>query len=148
MAQRSAARVVSRRRVAEYKHGQEHFFVGGLDNGASMVYKSNSSLTEVTARALDNQSVSDRLRTASSIFVRTMTAVMDGLEAKGCVRRARDQQDKRNVSVELDKKGKKIYQRLLAEEMDMTIRMIDSLKPVEQQGPVRALGKAVGSPED
>ncbi len=77
-----------------------------------------------------------------------MTAVMDGLEAKGCARRARDQEDRRNVSVELDKKGKKIYQRLLEEEMDMTIRMIDSLKPVEQQGPVRALGKAVGSPED
>jgi hypothetical protein len=47
--------------------------------------------------------------------------------------------------VELDKKGKKVYRRLLEGEMNMIITMMDALEPGEQDALLDALGKAVGS---
>ena len=47
-------------------------------------------------------------------------------------------------AMQLDKKGKKVYQRLLEEEMKMIITMTDSLKPETQDALLDALGKAAG----
>ena len=65
--------------------------------------------------------------------------------AQGCVRRFWDEKDRRRVYVQLDKKGKKVYQRLLEGEMHMIITMMDSLKPDGQDALLNGLEKAVGS---
>lgn len=76
----------------------------------------------------------------------SMTGVVDRLVAKACVRRTRDdEEDRRRVFVELDKKGEKIYQALLESEMEMIIAMMDALKPAEQDALLGCLGKALGS---
>jgi DNA-binding MarR family transcriptional regulator len=76
----------------------------------------------------------------------SMTGVVERLVVKGCVRRIRDEEeDRRRVFVELDKKGEKVYQELLEGEMGMIISMMDTLKPSEQDALLNALGKAVGS---
>lgn len=77
----------------------------------------------------------------------SVTGVVDRLVDKGCVERFRDEEDRRKVFVELDKKGERIYQDLLESEMEMIIAMMDSLEPKEQEVLVRLLGKAVTSLE-
>jgi DNA-binding MarR family transcriptional regulator len=76
-----------------------------------------------------------------------MTGVIDRLVAKNCVRRTRDEEDRRKVFVDLDRKGKKVYQDLLEGEMEMIIRMMDTLAPGEQDSLLRVLGKATASIE-
>ena len=76
----------------------------------------------------------------------SMTGVVDRMLIKGLVRRVRDEtEDRRKVYVELDKKGEKLYQSMLENEMEMIITMMDSLEPGEQDALLLALGKAVGS---
>ena len=78
----------------------------------------------------------------------SMTGVVDRMVAKGLVKRVRDEnEDRRKVYVELDKKGEKLYQTLLENEMELIITMMDALKPEEQDALLKALGKAVGSLE-
>jgi len=77
----------------------------------------------------------------------SMTGVIDKLVARGCVTRKRDEEDRRKVHVELDKKGQRIYQEMLETEMEIIIRIMDALKPNEQDALLRTLGKAVGSLE-
>ncbi len=77
----------------------------------------------------------------------SMTGVIDRLVAKNCVRRTRDEEDRRKVFVDLDRKGKKVYQDLLEGEMEMIIRMMDTLAPGEQDSLLRVLGKATASIE-
>ena len=80
------------------------------------------------------------------LVLSSMTGVVDRLVAKRDVKRTRDdEEDRRRVYVELDKKGEKVYQELLEAEMGMIISMMDSLKPEEQDALLDALGKAVGS---
>jgi len=80
------------------------------------------------------------------MILSSMTGVVNRLAAKGFVKRLRDEEeDRRRVHVELDKKGQSIYQELLEAEMEMIITMMDSLKPEEQDALLDALGKAVGS---
>ena len=75
-----------------------------------------------------------------------VAAEADRLVAKGCVKRTRDdEEDRRRVFVELDKKGEKIYQALLESEMEMIITMMDALTPAEQDALLDALGKAMRS---
>ena len=80
-----------------------------------------------------------------ALALSSMTGVVDRLVLKGCVKRVWDQRDRRKVYVELDKKGKKVYQRLLEGEMNMIITMMDSLKLDEQDALLNGLEKAVGS---
>lgn len=47
--------------------------------------------------------------------------------------------------MELDHRGKKIYQQLLESEMEMIIGVMESLNPQEQDALLDALGKAVTS---
>jgi DNA-binding MarR family transcriptional regulator len=76
----------------------------------------------------------------------SMTGVVDRLVAGGYVKRIRDdEEDRRRVFVELDRKGEKIYQDLLESEMEMIITMMESLKPQEQEALLDALGKALAS---
>lgn len=77
----------------------------------------------------------------------SMTGVINKLVARGCVTRKRDEEDRRKVYVELDKKGQRIYQEMLETEMEIIIRIMDALKPNEQDALLRTLGKAVGSLE-
>jgi len=80
------------------------------------------------------------------LVLSSMTGVVDRLVAKRDVKRTRDdEEDRRRVYVELDKKGEKVYQELLEAEMEMIISMMGSLKPEEQDALLDALGKAVGS---
>jgi DNA-binding MarR family transcriptional regulator len=75
----------------------------------------------------------------------SMTGLVDRLVEKGCVTRARDEEDRRKVFVQLDKKGQQAYQDLLESEMEMIIAMMDSLKPNEQENFLRLFGKCVSS---
>ncbi|MEE9610532.1 MAG: hypothetical protein V3W19_04730, partial [Desulfatiglandales bacterium] len=78
----------------------------------------------------------------------SMTGVVDRLVAKGCVKRTREEgEDRRKVFVELNQKGQRVYQDLLEGEMEMIIRMMDSLKPAEQDALLRVLGRATASLE-
>jgi DNA-binding MarR family transcriptional regulator len=79
------------------------------------------------------------------IALSSMTGVADRLVNKGCVKRSRDQEDRRKVFLELTGKGEKVYQDLLEGEMEMIIRMMDSLEPAEQNALLRVLGKATAS---
>jgi len=82
------------------------------------------------------------------LVMSSMTGVVDRLVDRGYVRRTRnDQEDRRKVFAELDRKGEKIYQDLLESEMEMIITVMDALKPAEQDALLHALGKAVGSIE-
>lgn len=75
----------------------------------------------------------------------SMTGVVDRLVAMGCVKRIREEDDRRKVFVELNQKGQKVYQDLLEGEMEMIIRIMDSLKPREQDALLRVLGRATAS---
>jgi DNA-binding MarR family transcriptional regulator len=76
----------------------------------------------------------------------SMTAIVDRLVGKGYVARNRDEaNDRRRVFVELSEKGEKAYQDLLESEMEMIIKMMDSLKPREQDILLHVLGKATAS---
>ena len=76
----------------------------------------------------------------------SMTGVVDRLVARGWVKRTRnDEEDRRKVFVELDRKGEKIYQELLESEMEMIITVMESLSSQEQDALLNALGKAVAS---
>lgn len=77
----------------------------------------------------------------------SMTALIDRLEKKRCVKRSRDLGDRRKVFVELSRKGEKIYQDLLEAEMETIITMMNTLKPEEQETLLSILGKAVASLE-
>ena len=78
----------------------------------------------------------------------SMTGVVDRLVDRGYAMRTRDdEEDRRKVFVELDRKGEKIYQELLESEMELIITVMDALKPAEQDALLHALGKAVGSIE-
>lgn len=80
------------------------------------------------------------------VVLSSMTGVIDRLVAKGHVKRIRDEdEDRRKVFVELDKKGEKAYQELLEAEMETIITMMDSLNLGEQDTLLRVLGKATGS---
>ena len=80
-----------------------------------------------------------------NLALSSMTAVVDRLVEKGSVKRFRDEEDRRKVFVELDRKGEKVYQELLEAEMEIIISMMDSLKPEEQDMLLRTLGKATAS---
>jgi DNA-binding MarR family transcriptional regulator len=82
-----------------------------------------------------------------SLALSSMTGVVDRLVAKKCVKRIRDEEDRRKVLVELSNKGQKAYQELLESEMEMIITMMDSLKPGEQDALLDALGRIIGSLE-
>lgn len=80
------------------------------------------------------------------VVLSSMTGVIDRLVGKGHVRRIRDEdEDRRKVFVELDKKGERVYQELLETEMETIITMMDSLNPGEQDTLLRVLGKATAS---
>lgn len=80
------------------------------------------------------------------VVLSSMTGVIDRLVAKAHVKRIRDEEeDRRKVFVELDKKGEKAYQELLEVEMETIITMMDSLNPEEQDTLLRVLGKAAAS---
>jgi len=80
------------------------------------------------------------------LVLSSMTAVIDRLVAGGYVERVRDEGgDRRKVFVELNKKGERVYQELLEGEMEMIIKMMDSLKPAEQDTLLRVLGKTAAS---
>ena len=82
------------------------------------------------------------------VALSSMTGVVDRLVAKGCVKRTREEgEDRRKVFVELNQKGQRVYQDLLEGEMEMIIRMMDSLKPGEQDALLRVLGRATASLE-
>ena len=87
-----------------------------------------------------------KLATECGLALSSMTGVIDRLVAKGHVKRIRDEEeDRRKVFVELDKKGEKAYQELLEAEMETIITMMDSLNPGEQDTLLRVLGKATAS---
>lgn len=83
-----------------------------------------------------------------NLVMSSMTGVVDRLVQRGYVKRTRDdEEDRRKVFVELDRKGERIYQDLLESEMELIITVMDALKPAEQDALLHALGKAVGSIE-
>ncbi|MBI2349537.1 MAG: MarR family transcriptional regulator [Deltaproteobacteria bacterium] len=81
-----------------------------------------------------------------NLVMSSATGVVDRLVDRGYVKRTRnDEEDRRKVFVELDRKGEKIYQELLESEMETIITVMDALKPAEQDALLHALGKAVGA---
>jgi MarR family 2-MHQ and catechol resistance regulon transcriptional repressor len=66
-----------------------------------------------------------------------MTMVIDNLEKRGLVKRARDEDDRRQVIVKLTEKGKQTIERVFAEHLDCIVGQFNVLSASEQQ----ALGK-------
>jgi MarR family transcriptional regulator, organic hydroperoxide resistance regulator len=85
------------------------------------------------------------LASECGLALSSMTGLIDRLVEKGCVTRVREEEDRRKVFVQLDKKGQQAYQELLESEMEMIISMMDSLKPDEQENFLRLLEKCVSS---
>ncbi|MBI2985360.1 MAG: MarR family transcriptional regulator [Deltaproteobacteria bacterium] len=107
---------------------------------------SSSELFACNILGRNGRCTMSELAKGCGLVLSSMTGVVDRLVAKGCVKRTRDdEEDRRKVYVELDKKGEKVYQELLEAEMGMIISMMDALKPAEQDALLDALGKAVGS---
>jgi DNA-binding MarR family transcriptional regulator len=110
---------------------------------------SSSELFALNAVGRRGHCTMSELAKECGLALSSMTGVIDRLVDKGSVKRARDdEEDRRRVFVELDKKGEKIYQALLESEMEMIIAMMDALKPAEQDALLDALGKAMRSLEE
>lgn len=106
---------------------------------------SSSELFALSLLGRKRRCTMSELAKECGLALSSMTGVVDRLLAKGCVKRARDdEEDRRKVFVELDRKGEKIYQSLLESEMEMIIAMMDALKPTQQDALLDALGAAVG----
>lgn len=78
----------------------------------------------------------------------TMTGLVDRLETKGYVLRARTDADRRVVHVELTGSGQEVYQVRLEAEMRIVIALLDALSTKEQGAVVRALGNVVAALEE
>lgn len=114
--------------------------------GGSIAELSSSELFACNVLGRAGRCTMSQLAQECGLALSSMTGVVDRLVARGWVKRTRnDEEDRRKVFVELDRKGEKIYQELLESEMEMIITVMDSLEPKEQDALLDALGKAVGS---
>lgn len=132
----------------QYIHAlvRSFYLRASADGGAAEL--GGSELFTCTTLGRKRRSTMTELSKECRLALSSMTGVVDRMVAKGLVKRVRDEnEDRRKVYVELDKKGEKIYQILLENEMELIITMMDALKPEEQDALLKALGKAVGSLE-
>lgn len=132
----------------DYIHTLVERFYLGLPLDGVTVDLNGSELFTVNLLGRMGRGSMTELAQECALALSSMTGVVDRLVLKGYVKRAWDTRDRRKVYVELDKKGKKIYQRLLEGEMNMIITMMDVLKPDEQDALLNGLEKAVGSARD
>ena len=146
MAKRSASEKL--KLLDDYMHELiKRFYLRPSLNGEAAEL-SSSELFACNILGRNGRCTMTELAKECGLVLSSMTGVVDRLVAKGCVKRTRDdEEDRRRVYVELDKKGEKVYQELLEAEMGMIISMMDALKPAEQDALLDALGKAVGSLE-
>lgn len=63
----------------------------------------------------------------------TMTGVIDQLEAKGLVERAKHPRDRRSIQVQLTAKGKELYQRANDAFLSHLVPVLESQKPAERK---------------
>jgi DNA-binding MarR family transcriptional regulator len=131
----------------EYLHKLiKHFYLRpSLDGVAGELSSSELFVCNILGRK--RKCTMTELSTESSLALSSMTGVVDRLVDKNCVRRSRDEKDRRKVFVELSNKGEEVYQALLEPEMEMIITMMDSLELAEQDALLRVLGKATASLE-
>jgi DNA-binding MarR family transcriptional regulator len=123
----------------------KRFYVTSSSNGAAAELSGSELFTCVLVGRKGRSTMSELARD-SGLALSSMTGVVDRLVAKGCVKRGRnDEEDRRKVFVELDRKGEEIYQERLESEMEMIITMMESLQAEEQDGLLRTLGKALES---
>ena len=122
----------------------KHFYLRPSPGGPSSEL-SSSELFACNVLGRRRRRTMTELAKECDLALSSMTAVVDQLIRKGCVERFRDEEDRRKVFVELDRKGEKIYQELLESEMEMIISMMNCLKPDEQDALLRTLGKAIAS---
>lgn len=146
MAKRSASEKL--RLLDQYIHSLiKRFYLRPSLNGMAAEL-SSSELFACNILGRKGKCAMTELARDCGLALSSMTGVIDRLVAKGCVKRAREEgEDRRKVFVELGKKGERVYQDHLEAEMEMIIRMMDSLKPGEQDALLRVLGKATASLE-
>ena len=144
MAKRSASEKL--KLLDDYMHELiKQFYLRPSLNGEAAEF-SSSELFACNILGRKGRCTMTELAKECGLVLSSMTGVVDRLVAKRDVKRTRDdEEDRRRVYVELDKKGEKVYQELLEAEMEMIISMMGSLKPEEQDALLDALGKAVGS---
>ena len=122
----------------------KRFYLRPSADGASREL-SSSELFACSVLGRKGRCTMTELSKECDLALSSMTAVVDRLVEKGCVKRFRDEEDRRKVFVELDRKGEKIYQELLESEMEIIIGMMDSLNSQEQDALLHTLGKAIAS---
>lgn len=81
------------------------------------------------SRTAKMRDVAERLRVA----VNSMTAIIDGLEAKGLVTRTRSDEDRRVVFVEPTETGREIHRAAVAHHVHFCRVMLEALNPEEQE---------------
>lgn len=146
MAKRSASEKL--RLLDQYIHEliKRFYLRPSLDGAAAEL--SSSELFACNILGRKGRCAMTELAKECGVALSSMTGVVDRLVAKGCVKRTREEgEDRRKVFVELNQKGQRVYQDLLEGEMEMIIRMMDSLKPGEQDALLRVLGRATASLE-
>jgi len=131
----------------QYIHALIKRFYLKLPANREVVELSSSELFAVSLMGRKGAVSMTELADECALTLGGMTVAARRLEAKGYVKRARGEGDRRKVYVVLDKKGRRIYQHLLNGEMEVIITMMDSLEPAQQQSFLRALGKAIYSLE-
>lgn len=97
-------------------------------NQAISVHEANVLLSLGTRGKLTMSEIAEVLQLSLS----SVTAIIDKLEEKDCVRRDRSEQDRRIVHVDLTKHGKKFYDLVDCSHMNLTLDMLAALEPKEQ----------------
>lgn len=123
----------------------KRFYVSSSSNGPGAEL-SSSEFFACNVLGRKGRRTMSQLAEECGLALSSMTGVVDRLVARECVKRSRDdEEDRRKVFVELDRKGEKIYRERLESEMEIIITMMESLKPQEQDALLGTLGKAVES---
>ncbi len=109
-------------------------------NQAISVHEANVLLSLGTRGKLTMSEIADVLQLSLS----SVTAIIDKLEEKNCVRRDRSEEDRRIVHVVLTGQGKKFYDLVERSHMNLTLEMLAALDP-EEQGELLRLFRKITS---
>lgn len=109
-------------------------------NQAISVHEANVLLSLGTRGKLTMSEIADVLQLSLS----SVTAIIDKLEEKKCVRRDRSEEDRRIVHVVLTGQGKKFYDLVERSHMNLTLDMLAALDP-EEQGELLRLFRKITS---
>jgi len=111
--------------------------------GTDICKKQEMTMIEILGKR--GPMIMTELSDSASLCLSTATGLIDGLVAKALVNRARSEEDRRVVQVELTNEGRKIYERAVEIRLRMVRGMLGALDQDEQETFVTLFRKIVGT---